>query len=117
MGKFFDYCISKEGLNLEAKKYYCEGWMLKNKNHTCPYGCLFENGEYLGRCAGDGTILECVQSSEEKNYYTKGNVTAGNHSREDFCLTESSGNNLGITGQVIRAIKRVPIVGKVIFSK
>jgi subtilisin family serine protease len=117
IGNFFDYCISKDGLNLEVKKYYCEGWLLKNKSYTCPYGCLLEEGNYRGKCAGDGTTLECIPSNTEKDYYKKGNVTAGNYYKEDFCLTESLSDNMGITGQVIRVIKRVPIVGKVIFSE
>jgi len=97
-----DSCLSQNGLYLALQEFYCnnEG-DTKSINYSCPYGCAVENGIVLGKCAGDGSILQCGDSDNGKNYYAKGNVTAGNFVRRDFCEMQSLTSSNAITGGVI----------------
>jgi len=84
-----DYCSVQGGTFMSITEYYCEkrgdGGEIISEAYQCEYGCALEDGMYVGKCAGDGRVLECVDSDGGFNYFQKGSVSADGFTKEDFC--------------------------------
>jgi len=93
-----DSCLVQGGTFMSISEYYCEkkgdGGEVISEGHQCEYGCSFEDGSYVGKCAGEGRILECIDNDGGSKYFQKGTVSADGFSRDDFCGSEASDGTL-----------------------
>ncbi len=92
--KIDDLCLAKDNIYTIIEENYCENGEAKSENYQCEYGCaLSENGVAIGKCNGDGSLMECIDSDGD-NGFTKGKVKAmaitlsgkeERFSKTDFC--------------------------------
>jgi len=83
-----DACLDKDFLGIAStiREYSCSSNGPESTTYACEYGCATDsNGEYVGECNGDGTLLSCTDSDNGLNYNTYGEVTAGVFSKSDSC--------------------------------
>tara|TARA_Y100000034_G_scaffold136840_1_gene216262 strand:+ start:2236 stop:6699 length:4464 start_codon:yes stop_codon:yes gene_type:complete len=74
---------------------YCFANRVIYENMQCEYQCSKDGyGAHVGKCAGDGLDLLCVDSDGGSDYFVKGTVSAGENSKEDYCRDDVSLNEV-----------------------
>ncbi|MDO8509160.1 MAG: dockerin type I repeat-containing protein [Nanoarchaeota archaeon] len=79
---------------MSVNEYYCQDGEIMSDAFECRYGCAFENGGYIGKCAGSPLrITRCTDSDGGFNYFNKGTVSSDEFSRTDFCGVHGADGN------------------------
>ncbi|MBI4154865.1 hypothetical protein HY498_02145 [Candidatus Woesearchaeota archaeon] len=83
---FSDSCLSQNGTNTFIQENICINDTSTTIINQCEYGCATDNaGNFIGKCNGNGTLIQCSETDNGLNFYTKGNVTAGSFLKIDSC--------------------------------
>ena len=95
-----DTCISEDGTFTTIEENFCDGDIASSERFQCEYGCETDgNGNYIGRCNGDGAVLRC-SDSDGNDAYQKGKASAWKvtadgeeerYSKTDYCNAQGNG--------------------------